>query len=204
MKLAISLGPYCCQVGFDYTQFWTDSTRALSGSDLGAHRMAQEAVALGHEVHFYTFEKNGGALPAEWEGLQLRRFEDRFRDEYAAFVSWNECNPPIGVRAKLRVCSLQVNDIIGNPTATDLWLSPSEWHRRRLSPQHPAPWEVVPDGADLEPFDALFAAGFAKVPGRVIWTSSPDRGLHWLLQEWPMIRRAVPHATLRVFYPMDG
>ena len=56
----------------------------------------------------------------------------------------------------------------------------------------------------LEPFDALFAAGFAKVPGRVIWTSSPDRGLHWLLQEWPMIRRAVPHATLRVFYPMDG
>jgi len=171
---------------------------------LGLLRIAQEAVKLGHEVHVYCEPKPGCTLPAEWETLRLHPFAERFTQEFDGFVSWNECNPLIGTRARLRVCSLQVNDILGSPVATDLWLSPSEWHRARLSPQHPAPWEVVPDGADVEPFDMLAANGFAKIPGRCIWTSSPDRGLHWLLQEWPMIRRAVPHASLRVFYPLDG
>jgi glycosyltransferase involved in cell wall biosynthesis len=36
------------------------------------------------------------------------------------------------------------------------------------------------------------------VPGRVIYHTSPDRGLHLLLQAWPAIREAVPHATLHV------
>lgn len=204
MKLALAFGPWCCHVGFDFANLWTDNTRALSGSDLGLLRMAQEAVKLGHEVHVYCEPKPGCSLPAEWETLRLHLFAERFTQEFDSFVVWNECNPLIGTRAKLRVCSLQVNDIIGSPIATDLWLSPSEWHRSRLSPQHPAPWEVVPDGCDIEPFDMLFANGFQKVPGRVIWTSSPDRGLHWLLQEWPMIKRTVPRASLRVFYPIDG
>lgn len=39
-----------------------------------------------------------------------------------------------------------------------------------------------------------------KIPGRVVYCSSPDRGLHLLLQEWPHIKRAVPHAHLRIFY----
>ncbi|HEY3499511.1 MAG TPA: hypothetical protein VGK73_32700 [Polyangiaceae bacterium] len=42
-----------------------------------------------------------------------------------------------------------------------------------------------------------------KIPGRVVHCSSPDRGLHWLLQEWPAIKRAVPHATLHVFYRLE-
>ena len=204
MKLAISLGPYCCPTGFDHSRIWEDNERALSGSDLGVYRMAQEAAALGHEVHVFTFAKQGTTVPEAWEGLRLHPFEHRFRHEFDTFVCWNECEPLIGTRARLRVCSLQINNIVGNPVAVDLWLSPSNWHRNRLSNLHQAPWEVVPDGCDIEPFDALYARGFQKVQGRVIWTSSPDRGLHWLLQEWPMIRKAVPHATLRVFYPIQG
>jgi glycosyltransferase involved in cell wall biosynthesis len=45
--------------------------------------------------------------------------------------------------------------------------------------------------------------GRGKVPGRVVYCSSPDRGLHWLLQEWPHIKRAVPHAHLRIFYRLQ-
>ncbi len=35
---------------------------------------------------------------------------------------------------------------------------------------------------------------------RVVWCSSPDRGLHHLLSFWPMVRKHVPDAELRVFY----
>ncbi len=67
---------------------------------------------------------------------------------------------------------------------------------------HPNPdqWEIVPDGCDPQVYDTLFKMGHQKVPGRCIWSSSPDRGLHWLLSIWPAVKAAVPHASLRIFY----
>jgi glycosyltransferase involved in cell wall biosynthesis len=53
------------------------------------------------------------------------------------------------------------------------------------------------------PCDGTGEILFQKVPGRVVYCSSPDRGLHWLLQEWPRIKRAVPHANLRIFYRLQ-
>lgn len=204
MKLGIGVGRYCCPTGFEYHEgrIWTDS-RGMSGSDIGYHRIAQECQKLGHGVHLYTYPKDGTELPDTWEALPLFHADHRGPEQYDAFVCWNEPDPLHTVNARLKVVSLQINSVVGRPGDTvQLWLSPSEWHRKRLQNHHPAPFEVVPDGCDLEPFDALFASGFQKVPGRVVWTSSPDRGLHWLLQEWPMIKRAVPWASLRVFYKL--
>lgn len=112
----------------------------------------------------------------------------------------------------------------------DLWLSPSESHRNMIFgcdfdllqwPEHsedmrvhrvgnfwhpdeyrpnPDQWEIVPDGCDPQVYDTLFKMGHQKVPGRCVWSSSPDRGLHWLLSIWPEVKKAVPHATLRIFY----
>lgn len=173
----------------------------MSGSDLGGHRMAQEAQKLGHDVTLFTFHAEGTELPDTWEGLRIRHYDRRFEESWDAAVAWNVGDALHGMNARLKAVSCQINTVLGRPGDTvDLWLSPSESHRQRLKNHHPAPWEVVPDGCDLEPFDMLFANGFQKVPGRVVWTSSPDRGLHWLLQEWPMIKAAVPHASLRVFY----
>jgi glycosyltransferase involved in cell wall biosynthesis len=39
-----------------------------------------------------------------------------------------------------------------------------------------------------------------KKVGRVIWASSPDRGLDILLDLWPQVRAAIPGATLEVYY----
>jgi len=202
VRICLSFEPFCSPKGFDYANIWT-AQRGMSGSDLGLHRIAQECQKLGHDVTIYTFPADGTTLPATWEGLRVRHYDQRAEEEWDAAVVWNHPDALRGMRAKLRAVSLQINTVLGRPGDTvGCWLSPSEWHRARLQNHHPAPFEVVPDGCDIEPFDALFAAGFQKVPGRVVWTSSPDRGLHWLLQEWPMIKRAVPHASLRVFYKL--
>jgi glycosyltransferase involved in cell wall biosynthesis len=37
-------------------------------------------------------------------------------------------------------------------------------------------------------------------PHRVIWGSSPDRGLHWFLSEWGYIREKVPDAEIHIYY----
>src|SRR3990167_3088802 len=37
-------------------------------------------------------------------------------------------------------------------------------------------------------------------PHQLIWQSSYDRGLQWLLEMWPEIKKQVPEVTLRIFY----
>ena len=97
------------------------------------------------------------------------------------------------------------------------------WHRVQVSPTHPdgaetfrfddSKWCVIPLGCDPEKLRAEYCCDdtlcsnaekiereWSKIPGKVIYSSSPDRGLHWLLQEWPAIKAAVPHATLNIFY----
>ncbi len=202
-RIALAQGPFCMlngTNGYNFSAIW-DDPRGFSGSDLGFFRIAQECVKLGHDVTVYTFAK--GDMPSEWETLKVRPYVARGDEHFDSFVSWNEPDVLHAASADVRAVSLQINSIVGNPSSTDAWFSPSQWHLDRLHHEHPSPWFVVPDGTDLEPYDALRAAGVPKIPGRVVWTSSPDRGLHWLLQEWPLIKRAVPHATLRVFYKME-
>jgi len=71
---------------------------------------------------------------------------------------------------------------------------PSEAALRVLKPFW-APWSdwtVLPNAVDDD------VPGWDPVPGRVIYHTSPDRGLHHLLHAWPEIKRRVPHASLHV------
>lgn len=53
-------------------------------------------------------------------------------------------------------------------------------------------WRVLPNGSvDL-------GVKYSPVPGRVIYHTSPSRGLELLVETWPEIKRRVPHATLHV------
>ena len=81
----------------------------------------------------------------------------------------------------------------------DCYFSPSEAHRQKAiggwGAPKPEKWGTNPLGCDT----AARGAG-QRVHGRVVYCSSPDRGLHRVLEGWPAIKRAVPHANLKVFY----
>jgi glycosyltransferase involved in cell wall biosynthesis len=59
---------------------------------------------------------------------------------------------------------------------------------------------VTRNGIDLARFAAT---DVPRDPHKVIWSSSPDRGLDLLLDMWPAIRAAVPDASLHVFYGFE-
>lgn len=107
----------------------------------------------------------------------------------------------------------------------DQFMTNPAWHRVEVGPEHPsgraqfspdpAKWAVMPLGCDPERFldagdtglampdGSALKFGWVKKPGRCIYASSPDRGLHLLLSQWPAIKRAVPHATLDIFYRLE-
>jgi glycosyltransferase involved in cell wall biosynthesis len=143
-----------------------------------------------------------------WDGTLVRPLDafPREMHEFSAIYVWNEPDflrqVPKGI---LKLENHQIADFNfcqpGWENVIDVFTSPSPSHMAWMAPQTPCPgkWRMVPNGWDPDMFPAT-----QKVPGRVIYASSPDRGLHWLLQQWPRIRKEVPHATLRIFYDFDN
>lgn len=192
---------------------WTDP-RGLSGSELGCIRIAQELRDMGHAVTIATL-----AEPCDWDGIRICRIEHAHRTEADAVVAINDPNALRGIEGAFRVVLFWNNDFgfcrLGFDDYVDLWQSPSQGHLdymlskpfdvelthegpRGTYRADPSKWTVNELGCDPERY-----GGVEKVPGRVVYCSSPDRGLHWLLQEWPAIKRAVPHAHLRIFYRLE-
>lgn len=56
---------------------------------------------------------------------------------------------------------------------------------------------IIGDAIDTSRFQIQIGE---RVPYRFIWCSSPDRGLEELLNMWPLIKKEMPEATLKIFY----
>ena len=78
--------------------------------------------------------------------------------------------------------------------SADINTAPSEHAmqvlRERFDPT--GQWQVLPNAV------GTLDVTRAPVPGRVLYHTSPDRGLHLLLRAYPAIKRAVPSATLHI------
>ena len=191
---------------------YRDDPRGMTGSEQCAVRLYEELRGMGHVPLLFTNSSNyikgmDGMLP----------WEERGTWDCDIAISINCPDGLRDVRAPFKVCYALLNDWtfakVGFEQHVDLFASPSAPHLEQVM-TNPAwriaeagsgryepdssKWCVVPLGCDPERYEA-----FTKVPGRVVYCSSPDRGLHWLMQEWPAIKRAVPHAHLRIFYRLQ-
>jgi glycosyltransferase involved in cell wall biosynthesis len=203
MKIAVIFGVWSCGTRpLNFNELWT-SPRGLTGSDLGVVVISKELAVRGHDVHLFTAHVAPANKPQTWENVNLYNFEERniIDDSFDAIISINEPDVFRGINSKaLKVCWQFLNDFTysqpGYDDFVDVWLSPCEMHMEYLKKLVPKPekWSVLSLGCTPEWYEDK------RVPGRVIWTSSCDRGLHWLLNQWPTIKEAVPYATLKIFY----
>lgn len=192
---------------------YRDDSRGMTGSEQCAVRLFEEFRAMGHTPLLFTkaerYVKGMDGMVLPWE--------ERGTWDCEVALSINCPDGLRDVKAKFKCCYTLLNDFtfckVGFEQHVDLFVSPSEPHLEQVmtnpawrhvevlggAPKGSwkpdlAKWCVVPLGCDPERYKA------EKAPGRVVYCSSPDRGLHHLLQEWAAIKRAVPHAHLRIFY----
>lgn len=206
MKIAILLGRF--SVGARPLDFWYDniysSSRGLTGTDLATVMLSSELQKLGHDVSLFTCHAEPHNKPNIWENIKLYNYDEKntiIDDSFDALISINEPDSLRDLTSKpLRICWQFLNDFsfcqAGFDDLVDLWLSPSQMLLEHLVKQatNKNKWKVLELGCDPDLYQDN------RIPGRVIWTSSADRGVHWLLQEWPKIKKAVPYATLKIFY----
>ena len=200
MKIAFLYGKFSLgNRPFNYDDLYGDP-RGLTGSELSCVEYAQAMQKRGHDVSLIVGQE---MAPREWRGLNVRQLDDPHAvDGCDVVYSWNEPNLLREVTpSAVRLVNQQLNDFAycrpGWEEWCDLVTSPSACHRDFLRKQAPAvkAWEVIPNGCDPSQYQQD-----RRIPGRVIWASSADRGLHRLLEMWPEIKRRVPHASLRCFY----
>ena len=90
------------------------------------------------------------------------------------------------------------------PDVVDRYYVLSPWHRQFFLGHHkavlPEKTFVTQDGINPERFQAVLP----RTKGKMIYSSSPDRGLDILLHVFPRIREKAPHANLHVFYGFNN
>lgn len=194
---------------------WKTDPRGATGSETMVLEFTQCLSVLGHHVDFYierpscdrwenvhVFDLGNFQVSCKMPNGGGRRYDVvicALDVNFFRFIEHKDGKP-------LRVVLQQINGFeygqSGFEEHVDLFASPSGPHRDMLIDRWPMvpkeKWAVVPNGVSLADYDIEEPP--PRIPGRVVYASSPDRGLHWLLQEWPAIKRAAPHASLRVFY----
>lgn len=179
----------------------------LTGSESSFFNLAGALARRGHEVVVFCECAGEYDHPSGWKAMPLHSIQAFPQVEGVdAMIAWNEPDylrfAPAGAR---RYCDQQLNDFgyCREPRwreLVDVWVSPSENHKAHVMRKEHVPMErcvVIPNSVDRS---LLASPQPARHPHRVVWCSSPDRGLHHLLAVWPSVRQRVPSAELRIFY----
>lgn len=179
----------------------------VGGGETAMIKTAQHLAQRGHQVMvFYDVARPGhyngvDYLPTDMLVPMICQYE------HDALISWD--NPHVfryADRSKVRVLAFQLNDAqIGVFDHTiDMYWHPSKWHEQRFQKLYP---EMSTTKSVSKITNAVDPRRYEKEVEReryrVMYSSSPDRGLHHLLSAWPKVREQVPEATLHVYYDME-
>ena len=191
----------------------------IGGSETAAIHMAQGLASLGHEV-----EVIGQVTPQTWHGVTFTFYREYVNIAHVGGPQFSmskiggpqiECDVFISSRAlpalrllqpKARLSALWMHDVHVGPDPHgfmgeySMVLALSEYAREAAQRYYPAvPKErfvltrngIDPSLVQIEPH---------KEGCKVVYSSSPDRGLDRLLDYWPEIREIAPDAELHVYY----
>ena len=187
---------------FDTGQGWTpDSLRdgGIGGAETAVIRVAEELAKQGMRVTVYA------ECEGVWNGVRYAHSKDFRPQQCELFVSWRSIGPAPVMKDLATHRWVWAHDVhAGEMTADQLEgvtiVALTEWHKTFLEERYPGASIVVcGNGIDPERFDQRVA----RVPHRLIYAQSPDRGLDLVLGLFPKIKAKYPDATLDVFYGFD-
>jgi glycosyltransferase involved in cell wall biosynthesis len=161
------------------------------GCRAGFMGLAASLPALGYKVRaFSTFDD----VMVERDGVEYVRLDHMRRfPKPDVLLAYYDTSPLVEQTGMLRIASHHTYTPYANFDWADVNTAPSTRAREHLRARYEpcGEWQTLPNGVQI-------SLPRTPVSGRVIYHTSPDRGLHILLAVWPEVRKRVPHATLHV------
>lgn len=186
--------------------------RALTGSESSFFNAARGLAELGHQVTVYCDVEKPLDYCERLAGAAVHHIDNDPGTDFDAYVSLNEPDQfrrlPSSVKG-VRIVQQQLNDfpyaMEGFDDYVDIYAFLAPVHRdhvvRVTPPINRAKAWWIPNSINLEISKRFL--GMKKKKASMAWCSSPDRGLHRLLEMWPLILRELPEATLKIFYRFE-
>lgn len=176
----------------------------IGGSETAVIHMAKLLAKAGWHVDVFN---DCGKYAGEYEGVGYWPYTWYKPDmEPDLLVGWRLPGLLLAdAQARGKVKWLWVHDLHLGDNMTperghffDRIMGVSEWHSDYLQMCYGFLNNLKPtrNGIDLSRFDR----DVKRNPHKVVYASSPDRGLDYLLAMWPVILRAVPDAELHLYY----
>lgn len=186
---------------------------SLGGSESACLGLARALVRRGHQVFIAATKLANDVPDVDAQGVRWIASEDLKTSQALidpdVFVALRQPHIfRLGIQARWRMLWNQ-DMLTGGPDgeikkfmmamgwAYDEVAYVSEYHRKQWEGVAP---ELTPIGwVTKNGFDAsLVPTDVAKVPGRIIHISRPERAMTPLLAMWPELKRRVPHAELHI------
>jgi len=179
-------------------------TEGVGGSETAVIEMAKRLAARGCTVRVYCDCGREGT----WDGVDyLDVRSSKPEGACDVLISWRSADYLKWMDAKVRLVWAHDTIVQGMnwPKAlrADRIIALSQWHKDTLVKAHglhPSHVWVSRNGIDPKRFEQ----NVSRDPRKIIYSSSPDRGLSLMLDMWPAILAEVPGASLHVFYGFDG
>jgi glycosyltransferase involved in cell wall biosynthesis/tetratricopeptide (TPR) repeat protein len=185
----------------------TPNAKGIGGSETAAIEMAREFQRLGYAV---TVIGDCPGREGIYDSVRYQHHAAFTGADCDVFISSRRpdmCGPAIRARLKL----LWVHDINVGPPSPQMerWLLEwdrilclSQWHKRFFCESYPTldPARVIVTRNGIDP--ERFRVEHPKT-NRLIFSSSPNRGLDTLLHLFPVIRQHIPDAELHIYYGFD-
>jgi glycosyltransferase involved in cell wall biosynthesis len=180
-------------------------TTGLGGSETCAGRLAQTAAANGHRVTLF-----GEHIRASQDGVDLvpwREFDARDW-EFDLFIASRALAPitPELRASKVLVWAHDCMLLSGQEISAaqrgmvDKFICLSPWHAQHFAQYHglnESEITLIPNGVNVELFKPPQLK--SKVFGKLIWSSSSDRGLDNVLYCLPWIKDRIPEVHLDIY-----
>lgn len=188
---------FWCSAAFE--EWGPDSLKTgTGGSEEAIIQLAPRLAKLGWDVTVF----NNCPKEETRDGVKWTRFE-RFnpRDIFNILIGWRNnpyLEPKVASKKFIDMHDVPPDYFTKESLKDVTLLAKSEYHRSLLPYLDDDRFEIIPNGIDSEQF-----TNTDKVKNNMVWTSSYDRGLEYLLQMWPDIKKEVPDATLDVAYGLN-
>ena len=188
--------------GRSFEEWSPDSLKTgLGGSETAIVQLAKNWRAMGYNVTVYG---NPGAIEGDYGGVEYLNFY-RFNrnDNFNTLIIWRAPWELDNKWSAKRVL-LDLHDVPNPKEFTperlknvDKIMVKSRYHRNLIPHVPDEKIEIITNGVDKR----FIKIKGARDPYKLIYASSYDRGLFWMLHwGWPIIKREIPEATLDIYY----
>jgi len=179
----------------------------IGGSEEAIVRLSRQLVKQGYKVTVYA---TPGHKTGTFDGVEYKNYwEINLKDTFDVLISWRAPHH-FDAEIKARKKYMWIHDVMDDEEFTPERVANCD-KVILLSQYHRSLYPFIPDdkvflsrnGIDVEDF-VKNDGKFKRDPHKVIYMSSHVRGLELLYSVWPDVKKAIPKASLAVYYGWDS